>query len=40
MLCLDYGFFHDGGKPLIPMLVVSVRPFSVYFATVVAKKGS
>ena len=38
MLCLDYGFFHDDGKPLITMLVVSIRPFNVYFAAVGSKK--
>ena len=40
MLCADYGFFHDNGKPLVPMLVISIKPFNVYYATVVHRKGS
>ena len=40
MLCCDYGFFHDDGKPLVPMIVVSIKPFNVYYASVVAGKGS
>ena len=40
MLCLDYGFFHDEGKPLITMLVVPIKPVNVYFAAVVTNKGS
>ena len=39
MLSADYGFISDPGGALVTILVVSVAPFGVLFATVVPGKG-
>ena len=39
MLSLDYGFFRDPNGPLITFLVLTLKPYGIFFAIVVDTKG-
>ena len=38
-LSCDYGFYRDPGGPLIPFLVLNIKPYGLYFAIVIDAKG-
>ena len=39
MVCADYAYFSDEGRPNVTFIVVYIRPFSCDFSAVIDSKG-